>query len=253
MRRSHVVGAAVAVSLALAGCTTTVAGTGSRVGATPSATDFPTTTPTGSTPAPTDPTSPTDPPTSGGGDGNDLVAEMVDDMAALDGGLAVGGDFEDTGDVSALDLRMQGDTGRSTLTFGGVACEIRAIDGEGWAKAPAAFWTDYGDLEADGADQIDDRWVELTGDIAFLLAFVDQDTFIETVIPTSDDYTLGDTTTRDGVDAQEVDGDDATLVIAVDSPHLLLALVDDTGTADFSYPDDDLSVDEPSPTVPFPG
>ena len=253
MRTSHLVTAAVALTLVLAGCSTTVDGTGTRAGGPPSVTDFPSPTTSGSSTSPTDSPSPTGSSTSSGGDASDLIAAMKDDMAAVDGGFAVDGDFEDTGDVSGLELRMQGDSGQSTITFGDDSCEVRAVDGEGWAKGTETFWADYADVDADVAADIADQWVELSGDIAFLLAFADQDEFVDTIVPTTDDYTLGDTTTRDGVDAQELDSDDATLVVAVDSPHLLLAIVDDTGEASFTFPDDDVSVDAPSPTVPFPG
>ena len=254
MRNKRIVGLAVAV-LVLAGCSSTIEGTGTRAGSGPSATGFPSTSSSGASPtdSPTDPTdSPTSSPT--GGDASDLIDQMVDAMTTRSQGFAMKGEFDADGDSAAIDLRMATDSGQGSITIGDNRCDLVNDAGDGYAKAPAAFWSNDFGVDDDVATEIDNKWVEMSGDIEALKTFVDAETFFELLKDSIDDFTLGDPTTKQGVDVQTVEGDDGTtFYIAADEPHLLLELADEDGPLEFTFPDDDLSVSVPSGAIPYPG
>lgn len=256
MHTLRIVPAAVVASaaLVLAGCTTTVDGTGSRVGAAPSATDFPST--SSSAPSPTDSPTGSDSPTStstASGDADDLVDQMVDAMGSRPQGFTLTGDSDSDGQAATLDLRMAGDSGSGSITIDGEKCEIVNDAGDGYVRASATFWTDTLDLDADVADQMDGRWVQMSGDLEAFKTFVDAATFLDLLTSSAGDFDLGDPTTKQGVDVQTVEGDSETFYISSDEPHLLISLEDDDGVVEFGFPDDDLTVGPPAGSIPYPG
>ncbi|MCA0145697.1 hypothetical protein [Blastococcus sp. LR1] len=140
------------------------------------------------------------------------VADAAADALEKADSVHMAGEIEQDGEMSSVDIHLQGEDATGTLSFGDIELQLLTVDGVSHLQAAPEFWASFGMPESIAAN-FDGRWVLVPEDVAgdfseFSLAgMVDQLRNPESEV-------------KDEVRSEEVDGEDVVVVEQEDGSEL---------------------------------
>jgi len=131
------------------------------------------------------------------------ILARVQDAVAAATSVRVAGSIIQGGSSLDVNLQLGADGSASgSLAGNGQLVQILAIDGTVYASADEAFWA--GQVDAQAAAQLANKYVEVPADNNSLNSFSNYDAFIGQLVSPEGTVTKGDQTTVDGVDVIEL-------------------------------------------------
>jgi hypothetical protein len=170
--------------------------------------------------------------------GPEVAADAADALEEA-GAVHVAGTLGTGAEAQGVDLFLQGDDATGTITIGGQTVQLLTVGGVSYFQGSADFWAGFG-APAQAAAQLDGVWVIVPAEEAASFGELSLTGLVQELRSPSDGPV------EDGVDTDELDGeevlvvtqaDGSALYVAAEDPTYPLRIVntgDDAGTLDFS-------------------